>query len=72
MTIRDGFFAIIALGLSSAALAGMVYTDAYSQAAQAEAAGYDALSHQLSNDQTLLCANLPARLMSAPSDPVPR
>ena len=62
MKIRDGIFAIVALGLSTAALAGMLYTDAYSQAAQAEAAGYDALSHQLSNDKTMLCDNAPLRV----------
>lgn len=54
---RDGIFAVFALALSSVALAGMVYTDAYSMAAQAEASGYDALAHQVSGASALLCAN---------------
>lgn len=54
---RDGIFAVFALALSSVALAGMVYTDAYSQAAQAEASGYTALTHQVSDGSALLCAN---------------
>jgi hypothetical protein len=34
MKYRDGIFATIALALTSLALTGVVYTDAYSQAAQ--------------------------------------
>ena len=52
---RNGIFALFALTLSSLALAGMVYTDAYSQAAQAEASGYSALTHEVGG--TLLCVN---------------
>lgn len=48
MGYRDRIFAIIALALSSVALVGILYTDDYSQAAQAEARGYEAL----------LCANV--------------
>ena len=59
---RNGFFATIALMLSLLALVGMLYTDAYAQAAQAEAAGYDALAHQLSGDAALLCANQSVRV----------
>ena len=40
---RDGIIATIALVLSSVALAGIVYSDAYSQAAQSEAKGNHAL-----------------------------
>lgn len=41
---RNGIFAVLALVASSLALAGMVYTDDYARAAQAEACGYDALT----------------------------
>ncbi|WP_308921856.1 hypothetical protein [Janthinobacterium sp. J1-1] len=41
--------------MSSLALASMVFTDAYSQAAQAEASGYSALTHEVGG--TLLCVN---------------
>lgn len=69
MAYRDGIFAIIALTLSSLALAGMLSTEAYSQAAQAEASGVDALTHQVWNADTLLCVNtvLPASLSAASS-----
>ncbi|WP_232429678.1 MULTISPECIES: hypothetical protein [unclassified Janthinobacterium] len=46
----------------------MVNTDVYSQAAQAEASGYDALVSQVSHGSALLCANelaLPAELSAA-------
>jgi hypothetical protein len=54
---RDGIFAVVALALSSLALAGMVNTDAYTRAAQAEASGYDALVSRVSNASALLCLN---------------
>lgn len=54
MAIRDGFFATIALALSSVALASIVYTDEYSHAAQAEANGYRALALQVSSDSSSL------------------
>lgn len=44
---RDGIFAVLALAVSSLALAGMVYTDDYSRAAQAEANGFNALTQQV-------------------------
>ena len=65
---RDGIFAVVALALSSLALAGMVSTDVYSHAAQAEASGYDALVAQVSHGSGMLCANeqsLPAELSAA-------
>ena len=52
---RNGSFAVLALVVSSLALASMVFTDAYSQAAQAEASGYSALTHEVGG--TLLCVN---------------
>ena len=52
---RNGNFAVFALVVSSLALASMVFTDAYSQAAQAEASGYRALTHEVGG--TLLCVN---------------
>ncbi len=54
---RNGIFAVLALALSSVALAGMVYTDAYSHAAQAEASGYYALTSEVGNGAVLLCSN---------------
>ena len=57
MVYRDGIFAVVALALSSLALAGMVNTDAYTHAAQAEASGVDALVSQVSNTGALLCLN---------------
>lgn len=57
MVHRDGIFAVVALAVSSLALSAVVYTDAYSRAAQAEASGYDALAHRVSNSGALLCVN---------------
>lgn len=57
MAYRDGFFATIALALSSVALASIVYTDEYSHAAQAEANGYRALALQVSSDSSLACVD---------------
>ena len=53
---RNGNFAVFALVVSSLALASMVVTDAYSQAAQAEASGYSALTHEVGG-VALLCLN---------------
>jgi hypothetical protein len=55
MRHRDGIFAVLALALSSAALAGMVHTEVYSHAARAEANGYDALTQQVFGADLLLC-----------------
>jgi hypothetical protein len=59
---RNGIFALLAIALSSAALASMVYTDAYSQAAGAEAQGYDALSREVRSSQVWGEADAPANL----------
>ena len=55
MAHRNGNFAVFALAASVLALAAMVSTDAYSLAAQSEASGYSALTHEVSG--TLLCLN---------------
>ncbi|WP_036251221.1 hypothetical protein [Massilia sp. BSC265] len=47
MRIRDGIFTTVAVALSGVALAGLLGTDAYSQAAGAEARGLKALSMQV-------------------------
>jgi hypothetical protein len=55
MKYRDGIFATIALALTSVALAGVVYTDAYSQTAKAEVSGLRALTHQVENGDAVAC-----------------
>ena len=55
MKYRDGIFATVAIALTSFALAGVVYTDAYSQTAKAEVSGFRALSHQVENGGALDC-----------------
>lgn len=57
MGYRNGIFATIAFALSSAALAGIVYTDDYSRAAQSEAEGFRALTQQLSSSDQLICSD---------------
>lgn len=47
MSMRDGIFTTVAVALSGVALAGLLGTDAYSQAAGAEARGLQALSMQV-------------------------
>lgn len=47
---RDGIIATIALVLSSVAMAGIVYTDAYSHTAQSEARGNHALMQVVRSD----------------------
>lgn len=54
---RNGIFAVLALAMSSVALAGMVYTDAYTHAAQTEASAYSALTSQVGSGVILLCDN---------------
>jgi hypothetical protein len=54
---RNGIFAIVALTLSSLALAGMVNLDAYSKAAQVEAHGYAALTQQVAGSDMLCSAS---------------
>jgi len=57
MKYRDGIFATLALAVTSVALAGVVYTDAYSQAAKAEVSGLRALTHQVENGETVACVD---------------
>ena len=47
MSMRDGIFTTVAVALSGVALAALLGTDAYSQAAGAEARGLKALSMQV-------------------------
>ncbi|MGH8853125.1 MAG: hypothetical protein ACREWI_02490 [Telluria sp.] len=47
MSRRDGIFTTVAVALSGVALAGLLGTDAYSQAAGAEARGLKALAMQV-------------------------
>lgn len=54
---RDGIFAAVALTLSSLALAGVLHTDIYTQAARSEANGVAALERQVAGDAPLLCLN---------------
>ncbi|MQA39228.1 hypothetical protein [Rugamonas aquatica] len=69
MKYRDGIFATIALALTSVALAGVVYTDAYSQAASAEASGVRALTEAAAGD-AIACAD--TAMLSSASDTVQR
>ncbi len=47
MSMRDGIFTTVAVALSGVAVAGLLGSDAYSQAAGAEARGLKALSMQV-------------------------
>jgi hypothetical protein len=62
MKHRDGIFATVAVALSSLALAGIVHTDEFSQAASAEAKGYDALAHEVLRGEPAADAARPAVL----------
>jgi hypothetical protein len=62
MKYRDAIFATIALALSSVALAGVVYTDAYSHTAKAEVHGVRALTLVASGDE-IVCD--PATMLSS-------
>lgn len=64
MKYRDGIFATVALALTSLALASIVMTDAYSQAAKAEASGVRALTEVAAG--TTLASAEPALLAIAP------
>ena len=55
MSMRDGIFTTVAVALSGVALAGLLGTDAYSQAAGAEARGLKALSMQMGTQAALDC-----------------
>jgi len=58
MKYRDAIFATVALALSSAALAGVIYTDAYSHAAKREITGVRALTLVASGDNDCDPANM--------------
>jgi len=62
MSIRDGIFTTVAVSLSGIALAGLLGTDAYSQAAGAEARGLKALSMQMVTRSALDCDACPAKV----------
>ncbi|MES2742928.1 MAG: hypothetical protein V4754_18540 [Pseudomonadota bacterium] len=55
MVYRDTLFAAIALAVSTLAIAAVLNTEVYSQAAQAEASGYDALTTQVQGASPALC-----------------
>ncbi|BDT61120.1 hypothetical protein MasN3_46140 [Massilia varians] len=59
MSMRDGIFTTVAVTLSGVALAGLLGTDAYSQAAGAEARGLKALSMQVETRLALDCKGCP-------------
>ena len=56
---RDEIFTGLAVALSTIVLAGMVYTDDYAQAAQAEASGYDALARRVAGGAPGPCGQAP-------------
>lgn len=58
MKYRDAIFATMALALTSVALAGVVYTDAYSHAARTEISGVRALTLVASGDNACDPANM--------------
>lgn len=53
--IRDGIFTTVAVALSGVALAALLGTDAYSQAAGAEARGLRALALQVETQSGWTC-----------------
>jgi len=66
MSIRDGIFTTVAVALSGVALAGLLGTDAYSQAAGAEARGLKALSMQVELGSEACVDETDARWASLP------
>lgn len=56
MRYADGVFAVAAVALSSLVLAGVVHSDDYALAAQAEAYGVDALTQRVWGE-VQLCDN---------------
>ena len=66
MSIRDGIFPTVAVALSGVALAGLLGTDAYSQAAGAEARGLKALSMQVELGSAACVDELDGHLASLP------
>ena len=47
MRCEKGWLAVVTLVLALVTLTGSAYTDQFSQAAQAQSAGFDALAHDL-------------------------
>ena len=67
MGYRDGVFAVLALAVSSLALAGVMNSEDFSRAAQSEANGLDALTRQVFDAGTLrFCANTHSALILPP------
>lgn len=64
MKNRDGVIGMFAVGLMSAALAAVVYTDAYSQTAKAEVQGVRALT-DVASGKVLACADTSISVASA-------
>ncbi|MYN41674.1 hypothetical protein GTP55_20135 [Duganella sp. FT109W] len=58
MKYRDAIFAMLTLALTSVALAGVVYTDAYSHSARAEVRGVRALTLVASGEKPCDPANM--------------
>jgi len=57
MALRNMIFAIVAVALSSVALAGIVSSKDYARAARYEASGVHALTEQLDGSAALACAD---------------
>ncbi|MCD2515031.1 hypothetical protein LQ564_01735 [Massilia sp. G4R7] len=70
MSIRDGIFTTVAVALSGVALAGLLATDAYSQAAGAEARGLKALSMQVELGSEACLDDSDGHLAAAPKGAV--
>ncbi|MEX5745147.1 hypothetical protein [Massilia sp. X63] len=66
MSMRDGIFTTVAVALSGVAVAGLLATDAYSQAAGAEARGLKALSMQVEMRCDACAEEAAGRLAVAP------
>jgi hypothetical protein len=57
MRYQNGIMAVITLVLAMITVTGMAYTDEFPQAARAEAAGFDALAHDLFDGDTVAAAD---------------
>lgn len=72
MSMRDGIFTTVAVGLSGMALAALLCTDAYSRAAGAEARGVHALSLQMQMSCSGDCADVDDRIGQLQQQRMPR
>ena len=72
MSMRDGIFTTVAVGLSGVALAALLCTDAYSRAAGAEARGVHALSLQMQMTCAGDCAEIDERIVRLRQPGAPR